>query len=919
MPATRRAFAFGLVGILVLFVAVALLRRGSGFLSGQVTGGQGSSSSVACLVSNVCGNAVVELNEECDNGGWCEVAGQPPTFYTTVPGANDCITRGGFLHPLSGDGCSDTCKREFCGDGIVQERGRDGAYNTADDEMCDNGKTCKAHPEQTCRSDQDCNISYGNCVQIDGTFRCQDDPHTVKRLCFGPQDCTVTGDTCVYTPSAACTSACKTPLCGNGVIDSGEQCDNGNGNGTAGNSCTTTCRTVSSSSARSSSSSSRSSSSSSRSSSSSSRSSSRSSSSSSRSSSRSSVILCVPGTRCPDQQLCPQNGICPPGSSSRSSSSRSSSRSSVVTCVPGTRCPDQQLCPQNGICPPGSSSSRSSVVTCVPGRICPNGAVCPQNGICPASSSSSSRAACVPGTTCPNGFVCPQNGVCPGCGDGIWQISLGEDCDHGANNGRPGNTCSTQCHLVCTNTSQCPKGDTCIGNQCQCTGSSCPSSSPGGACGNGKLDAGEQCDDGNTRSNDGCSGRCTLEGFARCGDGILQNGELCDDGNSNDKDACSNACKLGIGNPCQQDGECATDLCKDGVCTACTKGSQCQSGICQAGRCLNLCGNARLDPGEVCDDGNQENNDACTNLCRKGNGQSCTEPVECDSNLCTNNTCRSCVINADCPSNLCQSGRCVDLCGNGKVDAGETCDDGNRVDGDACSNACRLGNGSRCTEDQQCDSGLCKDGVCGSCTVNSECASNRCVNGKCLLLCGNRTLDPGEQCDDGNTASGDGCNNRCQLEAGVVPVCGDTIIEQGEQCDDGAANSDILPDHCRTDCSQSRCGDGVLDGGEQCDDGNTQNGDSCDQFCRSGPGGGPLGTPCTPGSTCADGSTCPASGYCPVGGNGNNTGGPGTNPATGDVTGTPPNLNSSGPATVAVLAAGAAAGVAWVRRRRSRK
>jgi TonB family protein len=32
-------------------------------------------------------------------------------------------------------------------------------------------------------------------------------------------------------------------------------------------------------------------------------------------------------------------------------------------------------------------------------------------------------------------------------------------------------------------------------------------------------------------------------------------------------------------------------------------------------------------------------------------------------------------------------------------------------------------------------------------------------------VCGDNTLDPGEQCDDGNTANGDGCSATCQREA----------------------------------------------------------------------------------------------------------------------------------------------------------
>ena len=46
------------------------------------------------------------------------------------------------------------------------------------------------------------------------------------------------------------------------------------------------------------------------------------------------------------------------------------------------------------------------------------------------------------------------------------------------------------------------------------------------ACGNGRLDSGEQCDDGNSLDTDGCTSRCR---DARCGDGAIHAGaEICD-------------------------------------------------------------------------------------------------------------------------------------------------------------------------------------------------------------------------------------------------------------------------------------------------------------------------------------------------------------------------------------------------------
>lgn len=38
-----------------------------------------------------------------------------------------------------------------------------------------------------------------------------------------------------------------------------------------------------------------------------------------------------------------------------------------------------------------------------------------------------------------------------------------------------------------------------------------------------------------------------------------------------------------------------------------------------------------------------------------------------------------------------------------------------------------------------------------------------------ITICGDGTIDPGEECDDGNTNSGDGCSSLCEVE---LPVAG---------------------------------------------------------------------------------------------------------------------------------------------------
>ncbi len=67
-------------------------------------------------------------------------------------------------------------------------------------------------------------------------------------------------------------------------------------------------------------------------------------------------------------------------------------------------------------------------------------------------------------------------------------------------------------------------------------------------------------------------------------------------------------------------------------------------------------------------------------------------------------------------------------------------------------------------------------------------------------------------------------------------VCGDGTVDDGEECDQGELNDDEEPNGCRTDCTAARCGDGVVDDGppnnENCDDGNQLNGDDCPASCK---------------------------------------------------------------------------------------
>jgi len=69
--------------------------------------------------------------------------------------------------------------------------------------------------------------------------------------------------------------------------------------------------------------------------------------------------------------------------------------------------------------------------------------------------------------------------------------------------------------------------------------------------------------------------------------------------------------------------------------------------------------------------------------------------------------------------------------------------------------------------------------------------------------CGDGMISGTEQCDDGNTADGDGCAHDCTLEGGITPSCGDGILEAGEGCDD---HNTVGGDGCSAVCQPESSG-----------------------------------------------------------------------------------------------------------------
>ena len=189
---------------------------------------------------------------------------------------------------------------------------------------------------------------------------------------------------------------------------------------------------------------------------------------------------------------------------------------------------------------------------------------------------------------------------------------------------------------------------------------------------------------------------------------------------------------------------------------------------------------------------------------------------------------------------VCISGYCVaGFCGDGVVDATgdipETCDDGNDVSGDGCDPDCMYSceDSSECDDTEVCNGEEACDEMTHTCQPGmplpdmTDCGMDRvCNSGSCIPAgCQNGVLDPGEQCDDGNDVSGDGCEPDCSYTCSDDTDCTDGNACNGAEvcdlgthtCSEGAAldcTAMLEPDACHTaDCDpETGCALVVIDG-----------------------------------------------------------------------------------------------------------
>jgi cysteine-rich repeat protein len=402
----------------------------------------------------------------------------------------------------------------------------------------------------------------------------------------------------------------------------------------------------------------------------------------------------------------------------------------------------------------GAFALLSSIGFLAPACITTGAVPCGDDGFCP------------PGTICTPDQTPPVCVPARGCGNGEVDDAAGEVCDDG--NVQDGDGCNS----TCTSDERCGNRftDEQIDEPEECDQgeetSTCDDDCTRAECGDNHLnkEAGEVCDDGNTDAGDGCDADCKSE---ECGNGIEEPAfdEECDDGRH-----CEN------GDECDEDEDCESGdrVCKPRNDDGCSADCQDES-----------CGNGQRDPGEQCDDGNDNNNDDCVIL-------SSTEclAAECGDGFVHNEEGGSeeCDEGEDTPD--CNRDCTISVCGDGKTNRadGEDCDDGG--ESPTCNANCTFAvcgdEIENTTAGEECDEGKNDTADC-----NKDCTDAECGDGY-------RNYPAGEICDTGGPTSF--CNSLCQLTD-----CGDDVTDVGEECDDDGHSPE-----CNDDCTFAMCGDGIV-------------------------------------------------------------------------------------------------------------
>ncbi len=478
---------------------------------------------------------------------------------------------------------------DTCGDGVV-DPGED----------CDGGANCNA----------DCTFACSNAATD-----CPAPPSCGLAACSADHACTVqpAPDGTACGSDGVCTgTTCVPASCGDGIAQSGEQCDFGSDNGVVPGcnvDCTFSCN----------------------------------------------------GSSCDDGDPCDGVEAC------SAVTHNGQTGQACTTGTPldnGTSCGTNMICENascvTGVCGDGyvtgteecddansvngdgcNNDCTFSCVSTDATRNCTPADACAGQGTC-----NDTTHVCAPGQALPDNTFCGTTGFCkmgvctqPTCGNGV--VERGEDCDGGVG--------CNNCHWICVdpatdcaaapacNKEQCTAQHTCqtvadttlngmaCGTGGTCSNGTCQTS--GSTCGNGLVEGNEQCDFGTGNgAGTGCETNCTFScsSSAQCADTNPCNGaETCAsvtvNGHTGQKCTTgtpeTNGTNCGTAHICVSQ-TCVASTCGDGYVDP-TANESCeppnQNG-CDS-KCQK-CGDGIRGVNEQCDDGNVTNLDGCDGSCK---------------------------------------------------------------------------------------------------------------------------------------------------------------------------------------------------------------------------------------------------------------------------------------------------------------
>jgi hypothetical protein len=358
-------------------------------------------------------------------------------------------------------------------------------------------------------------------------------------------------------------------------------------------------------------------------------------------------------------------------------------------------------------------------------------------------------------------------------------------------------------------------------------------------CGDGVLDPGEDCDDGNNKDGDCCTAFCEVaaEGAA-CDDGLFcTTTDVCDAGGW-----CT-----GAGDPCERpDGDIncsescneATDACNgpDPDASACDDGLWCNGAdLCASGQCVAHEGSPcpGADDDADCREGCNEAARSCDSPEPEGSpcndGRFCTAVDTCSASGTCQGAFSPCAgedFDADCAETCdeladsctafdpdgaaCDDGLfctatdrcdgrggcrgigdpCLGFVGDDDADCTESCDE----TADACSapdlDGTPCTDGLACTLVERCLAGTCASAGVTGCDDNNPCTDEFCgEDGSCV-----RSYNS-SPCDDGNACTTDDHCVRGQCGATERIDCRDGDLCTADECDpsDGSCHHSYAP------------------------------------------------------------------------------------------------------------------------------